>query len=110
MLEHLRHVADEEAQLALRAANDYLFRTGKRNTYLDARYTAAERLVDMIDDEIRRQQESDPGAPDYYRIFGSEAEGDSEGWHVVRCGAPAVEDDLDEPLCEEHLGAPTPWL
>lgn len=78
MLEELRRQANETAQAALHAANEYLFRTGGRNTLLDARYTAAERLLDLIDAEIERQQTSDPGAPDYFGIFASEA--DARDW------------------------------
>jgi hypothetical protein len=35
--------------------------------------------------------------------FITEAEVDESGFHPVRCGKPAV-DDEDEPLCAEHLG------
>lgn len=73
-MEQLRREADATAQAALHAANEFYFRTGARNSYLDARYTAAERLLDMIDAEIERMQRDDVGAPDYHRIFGSEAE------------------------------------
>jgi arylamine N-acetyltransferase len=48
----LRQLANEEAQRALRACNEHYIRTGKRDHYLDARYEAAERLVDLIDEEI----------------------------------------------------------
>ncbi len=70
----LRREADTAAQLALRDMNAYVSRNGHRNNLLDARYTAAERLLDMIDAEIERMQVADAGAPDYHRIFGSEAE------------------------------------
>jgi hypothetical protein len=46
----LRTAANEQAQAALRLMNDYRARHGKRNHLLDARYEAAERVVDAIDD------------------------------------------------------------
>ena len=69
MMNLLRDIANAEAQIALRAMNDHYARTGRRDGYLDARYEAAERLLDMIDAEITARQEQDPGAPDYFTVF-----------------------------------------
>lgn len=74
MLESLRRQANDAAQEALHVANEFYYRNGRRNSYMDASYVAAERLLDLIDAEIERIQKADPGAPDYFRIFGSEAE------------------------------------
>jgi chromosome condensin MukBEF complex kleisin-like MukF subunit len=65
----LRQLANEEAQRALRASNEHYIRTGKRDTYLDARYEAAERLIDMIDAELTARQRDDVGAPVYFDLY-----------------------------------------
>jgi hypothetical protein len=74
MLEALRRQANEAAQDALHEANAYYFRHGVRNRYLDSRYVAAERLLDMVEERIRDQQAGDPEGPDYFGIFTCEAE------------------------------------
>lgn len=45
----LRQQANDQAQAALRAMNDYRARHGKRNHLLEERYEAAERVVDAQD-------------------------------------------------------------
>lgn len=74
MMAELRRQADEAAQSALRALVKYRISHGEWNSLLEARYHAAERLLDMIDEQIEAEQANDPQAPDYFRIFGSEAE------------------------------------
>lgn len=69
MLALIRQLANEEAQRALRASTEHYIKTGKRDSYLDARYEAAERLIDLIDAETTARQVQDPGAPDYFRLM-----------------------------------------
>jgi hypothetical protein len=55
--------------------NEYAFRhNGARHPVLDARYVAAERLLDMVDEQIAAEQAGDAQAPDYFGIFTCEAE------------------------------------
>ncbi len=69
MLALLRTLANDEAQRALRSMNEHYIRTGKRDRSLDARYEAAERIVDAIDAYIAAEQVADPEAPDYFVMF-----------------------------------------
>lgn len=46
----LRTAANEQAQAALRAMNDHQAKHGKRSPLLEARYEAAERVVDAVDE------------------------------------------------------------
>ena len=61
-VEDLRNAANEEAQLALRAMNDFRARTGRRDRCLEDRYEAAERVVDSLDDLIRLDKMLDRNA------------------------------------------------
>ena len=74
MIADLRRQADEAAQDALRALVKTRTNTGRWDPYLEAKYRAAERLVDMIEATIECEQASDPGAPDYFGLFTTEAE------------------------------------
>jgi hypothetical protein len=74
MIAELRRRADEAAQDALRALVKALINTGRWDTYLEARYRAAERLVDMIEATIEAEQVADPQAPDYFGIRMTESE------------------------------------
>ena len=74
MIEELRRQANDAAQEALRALVKHRMASGKWDPYLEAKYRAAERLVDMIEATIECEQASDPGAPDYFGLFTTEAE------------------------------------
>jgi hypothetical protein len=74
MIEELRRQANEAAQDALRALIKVRMATGRWDPYLEAKYHAAERLVDIIEATIEAEQVADPGAPDYFGIFDTEAE------------------------------------
>lgn len=74
MIEELRRQANEAAQEAMHRLIERRFRTGTWDTYLTARYRAAERLVDMIDEVIESEQVTDPEAPDYFGRYADEAE------------------------------------
>lgn len=74
MMAELRRQANDAAQEALRNMVANHVRTGVWNQYLVSRYHAAERLVDMIDEQIEAEQAGDAQAPDYFGIFTSEAE------------------------------------
>lgn len=74
MIADLRRQADEAAQDALRALVKTRINTGRWDPYLEAKYRAAERLVDMIEATIEAEQASDSEAPDYFGIFTTEAE------------------------------------
>jgi hypothetical protein len=74
MIEELRRQAGDAAQDAMRQLITGRITTGKWNDYLAARYYAAERLVDMIDEVIQSEQIADPGAPDYFGRYSSESE------------------------------------
>lgn len=74
MMAELRRQANNAAQEALRNMVAYHSRHGVWNQYLVSRYHAAERLLDMVDEQIEAQQSADPAAPDYFGIFTSEAE------------------------------------
>ena len=68
MLGDLRTQANAEAQKALRAMNDYMSKHGERNAALDDAYSAAERVVDAIE-ELEKHlavalQVADDEAPD----------------------------------------------
>ena len=69
MIAELRRQADDAAQGALRDLIGNLIRTGAVNHMLAARYTAAERLVDMLDEQLEAEQLEDAGAPDYFGIY-----------------------------------------
>lgn len=83
MMADLRRQADAAAQAIFHEAVIAQARDGRWNTTLVARYVAAERLVDQIDAEIRRIQEEDPDAPDY---FGTRCCGAENGRHWAGCG------------------------
>jgi hypothetical protein len=48
----IKAAADATAQSALRAMNAYASAHGKRNALLDARYSAAERIVDAVEEYL----------------------------------------------------------
>lgn len=73
-LEQLRREADAAAQQALRAVIGHMVNHGARNLFLESKYTTAERLLDLIDEELAAQQGNDPEAPDYFGLFTCEAE------------------------------------
>jgi hypothetical protein len=73
MMAALRQHANAAAQEALRALVDHRIRHGEWQPMLAARYRAAERLVDMIDERIEAQQVEDPEAPDYFAAWTCEA-------------------------------------
>jgi hypothetical protein len=74
MIEELHRQANEAAQDALRALVKARITTGRWDPYLEAKYRAAERLVEMVEATIEAEQATDPGAPDYFGIFTTEAE------------------------------------
>jgi hypothetical protein len=70
MLTELKAQANAEAQKALHASHEYVFtHEGRRNPALDDAYTAAERVMDAIE-ELEKHlavalQVADEEAPDY---------------------------------------------
>jgi hypothetical protein len=63
-MSHLRDQANEAAQSALRAVNDFTIRHGCRDALLDDAYTAAEAIVDAVYEYERLEALAHDGAED----------------------------------------------
>ncbi len=89
---HLRECANRAAQEALRTSHDYLAKHGHRSVLLDDAYSAAERVVDAVD-EYERLVDAAHDAADW-RLVGGYSEtyppdvplADAGDWFVYPAG------------------------